>query len=125
MRPTLTLTPCTPRETILASCREVLAPNAETNAACTRCERRICVLTRSQARKTGKLPRILTTTPRALPEDDFCSWCARPISEQAVRRAPTDAFVAFARATAPHREVAPAVKPGHDSRNPPLKAEPA
>ena len=55
--------------------------------------------------------------------EDYCTHCARPVSERAVRKVPAEAFVAFVRATRPRREAAWSVKPGHDSRKPPLRPE--
>jgi hypothetical protein len=73
-------------------------------------------------RREVKWHRPPTGRPLLAYDTDYCRTCARPVSEAAKKRAPTDPFVAFARRIRPQREPAMAVKPGHDSRAPLLKA---
>lgn len=73
-------------------------------------------------RRTVKWHRKPTGRPLLPYGTDYCGQCARPISERAIRKVPTEPFVAFARRIRSQREPAMAVKPGHDSRAPLLRA---
>lgn len=54
---------------------------------CERCSRHLCALS------TRAVHRLFETPPVLSPQD-FCRWCARPISETAEKMAPLEGFIA-------------------------------
>lgn len=61
---------------------------------CGRCERQLCTASPYKPPTTK-----LTKDAPSLPEEHFCRWCARPISERAEAISPpTDALIDFAKA---------------------------
>lgn len=60
---------------------------------CSTCDRRLAVITRDTPAK-----HMLEATLMNLDPEDFCRWCARPITERAQREAPVSGYSNLARA---------------------------